>query len=105
MPSPLLGALVKSAPPVQSPAPVAPPAPPAAPAWYENPTYQMAAGVAGVMAAGVSYSRNQSIPWAIAHSIVGIPYLAYVGYETATKKDGSSAVDWDPFAPPMFEER
>lgn len=43
-------------------------------------------GLAGPIAMGLSYQRNHSIPWAIAHGFVAIPYLAYRGFQAAASK-------------------
>jgi hypothetical protein len=107
----LLGALLK---PKQSELPPAPmteiaPAPPA-PSYVsdatkyiaERPVMSAITGLAGAAAIGVSYSRNQSVPWAIFHGIFGVPYLAYVGYETYQAKGSRAGVDWDPSAAQMF---
>ena len=99
----LLGALVltkkKSGSPAQAsepPAPV-PPAPTPAPTLMsdpvvyvvERPLISAITGLAGAAAAGVSYSRNKSVGWALLHGILGVPYLAYVGYDQFVKKKGS----------------
>jgi hypothetical protein len=46
---------------------------------------RIAGYIAAPIAVGVSYSRNQSGPWAIAHGLIGLPYLVYVGAEKLTK--------------------
>jgi hypothetical protein len=94
----LLGALVPAK--RQPASPPVLPAPSPAPTstsfdivkWYEDHPVQTAvAGLAGAAAVGVSYSRNQSVPWAIFHGVFGVPYLAYVGYEKLASSKGASS--------------
>ena len=42
--------------------------------------------LAPALAMAVSYSRNKSIPWAVASGVVSLPYLTYVAYEKITEK-------------------
>jgi hypothetical protein len=107
----LLGALIQFKKAELPPAPMTEtiPAPPA-PSYVtdatkyvtERPLMAAITGLAGAAAIGVSYSRNQSVPWAIFHGLFGVPYLAYVGYETYSAKGSRDGVDWDPSAAQMF---
>jgi hypothetical protein len=45
---------------------------------------RLALGLAFPIAVGLSYSRNKSVPWAILHGFIAIPYLAY--YVATEKK-------------------
>lgn len=47
---------------------------------------QVAYPLMGIAAAGLSYTRNKSIPLAIAHWFIGPIYLGYRGIQYAQKK-------------------
>ena len=55
----------------------------------DRPVLAGVASLAGAAAMGVSYSRNESIGWAFLHGLIGVPYLAYVLYDTQVKKRSS----------------
>jgi len=55
----------------------------------DRPILAGVASLAGAAAMGVSYSRNESIGWAFLHGLIGVPYLAYVLYDTQVKKRSS----------------
>jgi hypothetical protein len=46
-------------------------------------TYKLATAI---VVGAVSYSRNQSAPWALFHAWIGTPYLAYVGFKSLTSE-------------------
>lgn len=48
-------------------------------AWRDSTPLRVAMFASSVGAMGVSYAKNHSIPWAIAHSLIGPAYLVYVG--------------------------
>jgi hypothetical protein len=88
----LLGALAPTATPVAIVVPSEPSGPPEGSVLVrtstiivDRPVLAGVASLAGAAAMGVSYSRNESIGWAFLHGLIGIPYLAYVLYDTQVK--------------------
>jgi hypothetical protein len=61
--------------------------------WYATTAYKVFLGVTDIAAMALSYERNKSIPWAIAHGFgpVGPVYLAYRGVQ-ALKGSGNRGV-------------
>lgn len=51
--------------------------------WWAGRGVQALYGLSSAAAMGVSYSRNRSVPWALVHGLVGVPYLVYAGAEWA----------------------
>lgn len=113
----LLPARISGSGPQMPTAPPAPPAPPAETSWNlqtglvtveQNPMLTALYGLAGAVAMGVSYGRNQSVPWALVHGLVGVPYLAYVVWETKVKSEGkpgyAGSYDAIPSSQAMFLE-
>ncbi len=58
--------------------------------WYATTAYKVFLAAAGTGAMALSYSKNKSVPWAIAHGLIGPLYLTYRGVEYARDR-GSGA--------------
>jgi hypothetical protein len=81
-PTPGMGATAPAPPAVVAPAGAAAPKD----RWYDSTAYKVAVWGSGVGAMALSYSKNQSIPWAIAHGFIGPVYLAYRGIQYAKQR-------------------
>jgi hypothetical protein len=68
------------------------PAAPKEKEWYQQTWYKVFLGVSDIAAMGLSYQRNKSILWAIAHGFgpVGPAYLAYRGAQALSERKGGA---------------
>jgi hypothetical protein len=75
----------------EAPAPQLPPPAAGAPQpkgdkWYDSTAYKAIIWGSSVGSMALSYQRNQSIPWALAHGIIGPVYLAYRGVQAVSDR-------------------
>ena len=71
---------------VETMGPAIPTPPPKEKEWYDSTAYKVGMWASSVGAMALSYQRNESIPWALAHGIIGPVYLAYRGVQAVSDR-------------------